>query len=39
VRIEPRDAELQGMLAQAYRAIGHHQSAARHERLAIRHGG
>lgn len=39
VRIEPRDAELQGMLAQAYRAIGHHQSAARHERLAARHGG
>ena len=39
VKIEPRDAELQGMLAQAYRAIGHHQSAARHERLASRHGG
>lgn len=39
VRIEPRDGDMQRMLAAAYRAIGHDKSAARHQRLATRHGG
>ena len=37
VHLEPRDAELQAMLAKSYRAIGHDRSAARHERLAAHH--